>query len=125
MDFLRRNTTGLTNKTKVAKDKRRRRTDSFKNQSKQKQEEEQPKLPQVSYPIYNGLTWEQIKNYLENRYPGYTFEKKLVCLKTLNYGPLDFVLYAHVDNREGTAGSLKPQSLGNLYVLRTFLTPCQ
>ncbi|MCJ1333601.1 hypothetical protein MMC10_010301 [Thelotrema lepadinum] len=66
---------GLSGKSVKAKLARRRTTDSFQKQSLQNEEENKPKVYQGSYGVYNGLTWEQLKDFLENRFEGWTFDK--------------------------------------------------
>ena len=71
---------GLSGKSVKAKLARRRTTDSFQKQSLQNEEENKPKVYQGSYGVYNGLTWEQLKDFLENRFEGWTFDKVEVRL---------------------------------------------
>ena len=72
---------GLSGKSVKARLARQRTTDSFEKQSLQHDEESKPKVYQGSYSVYNGLTWEQLKEFLEKRFKGWTFDKRQVRLQ--------------------------------------------
>ena len=66
--------TGESSKCAKAKIARRRTTDSFKTQASQAKDNE-PAVYQGKYGVYNGLEWDTLRGFLENKFPRYRFEK--------------------------------------------------
>jgi hypothetical protein len=65
---------------------RRRITQPFSSQNEE--EEAGPQLHQGRYGVYNGLTWDKLKGFLESKfpeskYPGLKFNQTRVCLPSL------------------------------------------
>ena len=72
--------TGLSDKASLL---RRRVTEPFSQQSQKKTPKYE--LHQDKYGVYNGMTWEKLRGYLEKRfpkseYPGLKFEEERVRL---------------------------------------------
>ena len=100
---MRRTGTGESSKSAKARSLRRRTTDPFKTQAR-KQADDGPTVYQGRYGIYNKLTWEKLKEFLERKFDGYRFEKEQVCIVVPS--PLQKIC-AHVAVRSVTTGSLK------------------
>jgi len=83
MPFKRQNTTSTTSSRKK---KNRspspigRKQPSFQKEAKASSSG--PKLKQDTYPTYN-LRWEALQAFLQDRFPAYDFEERVVCSPSL------------------------------------------
>jgi len=82
MDPSRRNTTGSGRKGKDREPTPPRRTTwGFKKEATSSSVSLTPKLKQETFPVYN-LRWEALKAWLEQRFPGYSFDERRVGLSS-------------------------------------------
>ena len=79
-----RTSSGFSGKSGKAKLNRQRTTLSFQQQALQNDEEDKPKVYQGRFAVYNGLEWEQLKEFLESRFEGWTFKQWVVRPLFLN-----------------------------------------
>lgn len=80
MDPTRRNTTSSTGSSRRGKREPtppRRKTWSFKKEAESSPASLTSKLKQETFPVYN-LRWEALKEWLENKFPGYSFHERRV-----------------------------------------------
>lgn len=69
--------TGTGESSAQARNLRRRATDPFKTQQMKKETEQI--VFQGRYGVYNKLTWEKLKGFLEGKFPDSTFDRLQVC----------------------------------------------
>jgi hypothetical protein len=87
--MLRRRVTAEPSRDGDGSSLRRRITLPFSKQAEE--EEEAPELYQGRYGVYNGLTWDKLKGFLESKFPeskfsGLIFNESRVCLHSLRDG---------------------------------------